>query len=431
MGAMSSLSRREFLGVSMGAAVVPLGLSSAAEPLATGLIATRIRGMMLGTALGDALGGPIEFQPRDAVQRLPQPPKLWRDEDVLDGQARVETQRRLQLRSYRELRAEPESYGQWNRNSLPGTVTDDTRHKLILMHALREAERTGRWPMGVKEYAQAYLDWPGTVAVTGQPGYPAMAVDWLEEYQFAARWVVGERDLGKARPPERLWNGLPTCAGQMALLPIAAVFAGEPELAYRACYQLAFIDNGWGKDMIAALVAGLAAALVTPLDPKTPGVAWESILRVMRRTDPYGYGRIRWTERSVDRWLNLASKFSRESEGRPARLFARLEKTFEHTTKWEAQVPFVVVFSCLELAAYDPLASLQLSMEWGHDTDSYAQLLGAFVGALHGPELFPAEWREAVSTRLRADHRVELEAECAFLERLRERAGRQPLFRDP
>jgi hypothetical protein len=53
--------------------------------------------------------------------------------------------------------------------------------------------------------------------------------------------------------------------------------AGEPEKAYRAAYALAFIDNSWGRDMIAALVAGLAVALVTPTDPKAPAAAWERI----------------------------------------------------------------------------------------------------------------------------------------------------------
>lgn len=395
------------------------------------VLGPRIRGLMLGTALGDALGGPVEFQPRDAVQRLPDPPKIWRDDEVLDAPARSTTARRLRLRGYQQLRPKPESYGQWNHDSLPGTITDDTRHKLILLHALRWAEKQDAWPVSARDFARAYLDWPATAAVTTRPEYVSLAADWLEEYQFAARWVTGERDLAKARPPERLWNGLPTCAGQMALLPIGAVFAGEPERAYRAAYELAFIDNGWGKDMIGALVAGLAAALVTPLDAKSPRTAWESILQTMRRTDPYGYGKIRWTHRSVDRWLDLALRFAREAEGRPARLFARLEKEFEHTTKWEAQVPYVVVFACLEVAAYDPLAALQLSMEWGHDTDSYAQLLGAFIGALHGPDLFNAEWQQAVAARLQADHRVDLQDDCRLLARLNTLAKLRQLIRLP
>lgn len=373
---------------------------------------------MLGSALGDALGGPIEFQPPDAVRRLPNGPKLWRDDEVLDAGAKRATMERLELRSYLPLRPDPESYGQWNSDSPAGTITDDTRHKLILMHTLRSAEARERWPVTAGDFAQAYLDWPSSDAVTKTTAYRALAADWLEEYQMAARWLLGERDLGKARPTARLWNGLPTCSGQMALLPLAALFPGEPEQAYRAAHSLAFIDNSWAKDMIGALAAGLAVALVDPADPAKPGSAWKRILQAIRETDPYGYGKIRWTERSVTRWLNLALKLAETSQGRPARLFAALEKQFAQTTKWEAQVPFTVVFSCLALADHDPLASLQLSMEWGHDTDSYAQLLGAFIGALHGPELFRPEWIAAVTRRLDADHGVKMDDECALLRRL-------------
>ena len=40
----------------------------------------------------------------------------------------------------------------------------------------------------------------------------------------------------------------------------------------------------------------------------------------------------------------------------------------------------------------------------GNDHDSYAQLLGAFVGALYGDELFRPEWRQVIASRLQADY---------------------------
>ena len=423
---MKKLSRRRFLRAAAAAATIAPALmrSSPAAAAATVDVAARIRGLLVGSALGDALGGPIEFQARDRIQRLTDPPKIWREDEVLDAIARRATAGRLRLRSYTDLRPQPESYGQWNVNSLPGTITDDTRHKLVLLHGLRMAESADRWPFGLAQLAQAYLDWPKTDAVVGRPGYEALAADWLEEWQFGARWVLGERDLAKALPPERMWQGLPTCCGQMTLLPLAAIFAGEPGRAYRAAYELAYFDNGFGKDMNAALAAGLAVALVTPLDSATPTRSWEAILKAIRETDPFRHAQIRWSERAVHRWLNLALKYAGDARGRPAHLFAALEKEFAQTTKWEAQVPFVITFACLALAEYDPLAALQLTQEWGHDSDSYAQLTAAFIGALHGPDFFPAEWRAAVSRRLQADHGVALEEECLRLDRLRQRAAR-------
>ncbi len=391
----------------------------------------RIRGLVLGSAIGDALGGPIEFQPRESVQRLSTPPKVWRDGEKFDAPARQAAATRLRLRRYDDLRHAPESYGQWNTNSAPGTITDDTRHKLILLHAMHEADRKRRWPIAARDLARAYVEWPKSRAVVGRPGYEALAHDWLEEYQLSARWLLGERHPDRALPPERMWQSLATCCGQMTLLPLAAVFAGKTEDAYLATYRLGYIDNGIGKDLNAALIAGLAQALVTPVIPGDHRTSFAPILDAMRRTDPLRFGKIRWSERAVDRWLNLAHMFVRDAKGEPAKLFATLEKEFLYTTKWEAQVPYAVVFACLEIADYDPLAALQLSLEWGHDTDSYAQLLGAFIGALHGAEMFPTDWRTAVVERLKADHGTDLEAESRFLLRLHGLAGKRPMVAAP
>lgn len=425
------MSRRCFVGrAATVAALGPLrsGLSFSATAGSSNL-RDRIEGLLLGSFIGDALGGPVEFQDPASVSRLPYLTKSWGDADVLDEAARAATARRVQLRTYRHLRPKPEPYAHWTVNAAPGTVTDDSRHKLILLDALARAESTGAWPFDVRALATAYVAWPKREAVQSRPGYAELSEAWLEEWLYATRWVLGERDPSKSLPRERLWNGLPTCCGQMVLPPLAAVFAGRPEEAYRAAYHLAYFDNGWGKDLNAALVAGLATALVTPVAKGARSERWEPILTALRETDPYHYGKIPWTQRSVDRWLDVALRLAREAEKRPARLFAALEREFRQTIKWEAQVPFVVTFAVLALAEYDPLAALQLSIEWGHDTDSYAQLVGAFVGAVHGADVFDAELRETVRRRLRLDYGADVDGYVELLERLRRRNRSESLFR--
>jgi ADP-ribosylglycohydrolase len=409
------LSRRSFLAAT-GATLLGAGCASPGQPDTVDGLQERIRGLLLGTYLGDALGGPIEFQPPDQVARIADAPKTWRDDEVLDANARRQAADRLRLRSYRELRPTPESYAHWLPHAEAGTITDDSRHKFVLLHALREADRH-RQRLDVRGLAQAYLDWPDLPALRRRPHYRELCADWIEEWQFGARWVLGDRDERRALPPERMWIGLPTCCGQMTLLPLAALHAGRPEAAYRAAYELAFFDNGFGKDLNAALVAGLATALAVPAG--TPAAdGWAKVLATLRQTDPLRHGAVRWTHRSVDRWLDVAHAQVAAAQGRPARLFAGLNREFAQTTKWEAQVPFTVVFACAELAEWEPLAALQLSLEWGHDSDSYAQLLGALVGALHGPEIFPTAWREAVEARLRSDYEVDVASDVRLLVRL-------------
>ena len=47
---------------------------------------------------------------------------------------------------------------------------------------------------------------------------------------------------------------------------------------------------------------------------------------------------------------------------------------------------------------------LQLSIEWGWDTDTYPQLLGAFVGAIYGEGVLKKEWKDTLAVRLMEDY---------------------------
>lgn len=421
------LTRRGFIGTAAAGFAVGGASTTAAEPVDPARL-ERIRGLMYGTMIGDALGGPIEFQPPEKVSGLERAPKRWKRGEKLDDAAAAAAKERLrwQWRDYTLLRPEPEPYAHWSREAPPGTITDDSRHKLVLLESLGAMEQVGG--MEVEDLARAYLDWPRRAGVRSGEGRARLLQDWLGEWWYAARWVLGERDLARARPPERLWNGLATCCGQMTSLPLACVYAGAPEPAYEAAYRLGFFDNGWGRDLNAGIVAGLARALTVTVGP-SPVDAWKEVLAAMVETDPYGYRAIPWCPRAVDRWMEVVRRRVSAAQGEPAVLFEGLEEEFRETVKWEAQVPFVVVLACWEIAGGDPLVALALTLEWGHDTDSYAQIAGGFAGALFGPGIFPEAWRRDVATRLLVDYGVELEAEILRLGRLNGLARRRPVVR--
>ena len=44
---------------------------------------------------------------------------------------------------------------------------------------------------------------------------------------------------------------------------------------------------------------------------------------------------------------------------------------------------------------------MQLILEFGHDTDSYAQVMGAFMGAIHGKDIFPLQMRDTINKRMK------------------------------
>lgn len=340
-------------------------------------------GMLLGSAIGDAAGSPFEFF-------YPAQRSKWTSSKTV-----------LTIGGIRELGLsfslnahfrKASSYAHWVDYAPAGTITDDTRLKFILMNTLRYHPEPN-----ASSLAKEILNFPRRLPY----GAPALCESWLSEFSKAARWQLDMRDDSTALPPERLWAGTPSIAGQMALLPLAALKHQDLDFTYKLAWELDFLDHGLARDINAAVVTGLAAALL-------PGADWTSIEKAMRNTDPYGYGKATYGERALNRWLDFSHKAVERSQGSPGRLFQIFETELEAVVWWESWVPVVVVFACAEIADFDPLAAMQLCIEFGHDTDSYAQLMGAFIGALHGPDIFPESIQKTIVNRLQSDYQEDL-----------------------
>jgi len=405
----SKIIRRVFLSRSVlafGAATCSQ-LAFAKDPFEDERTArSRVRGMLIGSAIGDAIGGPIEFQKSDAASKLMSNCRDWASDRRIASEDLQQFASELRLLSYEKLRPKTEPYGQWRAAAPPGTVTDDTRHKMILINALREATTTEQLPISEHDLATAYLKFANSEPIVKRPEYKALCEESFREFWKSAHWLLGSRDLKIAAPPARIWGGEATCVGQMTLLPLAAIYPGNPLRAYRAAYALGFFDVGPAKDINSAIVAGLADALCqqTPTNPRERKAAWQAIAQTMRSTDPFRYTEVPYVTRPVERWLDFAHKVVDEAEGHPHRLFKKLEQQGEVRYYWESHFILALVFAAIEFCDYDPLAAMYLILNFGHDTDSGAQLLGAFAGALYGPELFPDHLQKPVVRQLAEDY---------------------------
>lgn len=407
------------------------GLQISAQNISdTSFIRNKIKGLITGTLLGDALGGPIEFQGHPEIQATPNPPKLWTDTNSIINDTELKAAaERIYFREYKYLLPFTQSYGCWSVNAAPGSITDDSRHKILLMYMLRNALKKNQWPLTEKNLAQAFIDWRKTPTIKSHVGYDSLCKDWMIEMDKTINWVMGSREIGKAYPPERMWNAYPTCLGQMSLPPIAAIYPGQPEKAYLAAYNLAFFDVGFGKDMNAALIAGLSVALTLDAKKMSNEQLWTKVIEVIKTTDPYAYNKVPWCERSVSKWMYIVDMFIKQANGSPAKLFALMDEQFKYDAKWEAQVPFVVIFSCLKICNYNPLAALQLTIEWGNDHDTYPQLLGAFIGALYGPEIFKEDMTATITKRLNLDYDESIDEWVNTLMKIQQLGKKKKLFR--
>jgi ADP-ribosylglycohydrolase len=368
----------------------------------------KVKGLLYGTLIGDAFGGPIEFQDVNDVNKTPYPVKIWKTEDTINEVEIQLLHDRFVIRPYVYLKPVPETYGVWSYNALPGSITDDSRNKIVLMHMLRKKLKKCKKQFGEKDLANAYVDWLSPTLKKSHLLYDSLNNDWTKEIKFASNWVNGKRD-STARPPERMWNGLPTCWGQMTTTPLAAIYAGDPIKSYLLAYNVSFFDNASARDMNAALVAGISKAMALDPSKMTHEALWKEIISTMQNTDPYRYQDVPWCSRAINKWLSLADTFATQAKGNPKHLFDRLNREFYNNEKWEAQVVVGVIFSILKMCHYDPMAAMQMSIEWGWDTDTYPQLLGAFIGAIYGEQIFKQEWKSLIKDRLKLDYNEDVD----------------------
>ena len=389
-----------------------------AEPVrTTSTYVDRTQGMLLGSLIGDAMGGPVEFKSQRELNTVL--PDL-RNADAQDFKAVLREPTKLQgfrCLPYAKLRPNIAPYGPWEKKAAAGTVTDDSRHKMILLHCLRQATGQQADSLSAPDLARAYLEY------FDQPrwslAYRNLATDSFREYRQAARWLQGERDTTAALPPSRIWAGIANCSGQMAFLPLAAVYPGDPDGAYRATFALGFIDTGQAKDINCAMVASLAAAIGS--QETDVHQRWKEAIEAIRSTDPYRYADVPFAKRPAVEWLDFALKSADDAQDSPAKLYQTLEQHGRPKYFWDAHFTFATTWAFLHFANYDPDTAILLSLAFGHDTDSTAQLIGALCGAIHGTHIFPSETKGQVEERLEADYGESIHEWTEVLRRLRDR----------
>lgn len=362
-------------------------------------VEAHVRGLLVGSLIGDALGVPIEFKPPQEIRSWMPAARKWPERRRVDASLRRQLADSLRLLSNESLRPTAEPYGLWMANAPAGAISDDSRMKIVLMRAMRRAGT--RNDFNRKDIAHAFRDFRPVQDQDPGPQLSPLIAEGLREYRRAADAILEPDD---AVPLERLWGGVDNCSGQMMFPPLAAIDAGDPVAAYRACYRYNFVDTGAAKDIAAAINAGLAAVLDPTVIRRPEKQRWQRLLSAMRDTDPLGYGDVPFVGRRLHHWMELAESIAQRSERKPAMAYRMLESEGKPVFYWDAHFTFLVPLTMLHLCDFDPLAAMHLTLDFGHDTDSYSQLLGAMIGAVHGRGLFSGALADPVLDHLRIEY---------------------------
>ncbi|MFE6976695.1 ADP-ribosylglycohydrolase family protein [Streptomyces sp. NPDC057682] len=355
----------------------PLAPTRSAPPT-TSTLDDRIAGALIGAAVGDALGGPVEGRPpEDIVAR--HGGRITGIVGPWDGDA---------WRTARPIA--PYHKGD-------GHVTDDT----LMTHALVRVY--GKVRDHLDAYAVADHLVPELIAnLRWIPELEAEALP-LQRIFLAEKWIVARLHYGHVDPREAGAGNIVNCGAAMYMAPVGLVNAGDPRAAYAEALDVAGAhQSSYGREAAGVFAAAVAAACAPGAGPTSvvetclalakdgTRAAIEAVCETAARHRDVE-GALRPLREAVAPFDTVGPDYRAPSLGarRPSRL---------HSIE---ELP--VALGMLLAADGDYRQAVLGSVNYGRDCDSIATMSGALAGALHGEGAVPAEWARAVGEASRLD----------------------------
>ena len=359
------------------------------------MVYDKVFGMLLGSAIGDAMGAPTE---------------MWSRSDIWISYGFVE--------DLDTMVREPSAEGTWDYNLPAGGTTDDTRWKKLVAEYLVDQKSQ----LNEREFAQFIVDNYQTginelKTIDGFSPEPYEAkvreMAWLQEWALVAK-PFSEGDLTNySYALNRFYGGEMTCAGMLYAPMIGAFFPGNPELAYRETYKLAIFDLGYARD-ISGLIGAMVAASMAQDATRS------SVLEVLRDVDPNNYFKSRLVGRSSYRIFKDAIYIVHEANAlkdvdlsalsipippdADTLWMARIQKAYQLLDLKLQDLPFhpaeihLVNLTALLLCDMDFEKSLSFIINYGRDNDTTGAVTGAILGAFWGAKKLPSEMTQRVIT---------------------------------
>ena len=328
---------------------------------------SRIRAMLHGIALGDALGAPVEklsaAQIRERYGRVTSVMTRWHKMDLPPEQ-----------RNHR-VRGD-------------GVVTDDTLMTLALMDVYSEVKRhLDAWDMADGMVRQ--IAW--TPRWIPELQRQAMLIDRLF---YPEKWIFQRHQLANCDPRQGGIGNMVNCGAAMYVAPIGAANAADPRAAYdEAIAFAAGHQESYGLEAAGVMAAAVAAAFV-------PGTTIDAIVDTIIGLAKDGTRAAIADIASIARQLRGSGADHRTVcdafHGAIAR-YSVMGDDVNHSTEKIGRLTDAYRPSRLQAIEELPLAlgfclfnrgdfrlSIEDGINSGRDTDSIGVMAGAILGALHG-----------------------------------------------
>jgi ADP-ribosylglycohydrolase len=306
--------------------------------LMTNVSADSILGALLGTAVGDALGMPIEGLSHQNVRTYYKGIKEYRDDD-----------QRGDL-----------SAGQW---------TDDTQMTFALVRVLTKfPDRPAAWPSAaVEEYVRLRSE----------------ARRWGNTTTTAIDRLAGGTSPAESGVPDRATDGAAMRAAPLGIWWAAqdvdrddAFEAVRPVLAVTHRHPVALVA-GWGQ------AAAVHTLLAQSPDTFERAAFWDAMLEATT-----------WAEAQLDATDRVSSRLQNLTDRLDAFPLDLRDACDGVGVRAEEAWPF----ACAMVARRAHLLenTLLSGINVGGDADTTGAMMGAMLGALHGWAAFPSEWQKGL-----------------------------------
>ncbi|MET8750672.1 ADP-ribosylglycohydrolase family protein [Streptomyces sp. NPDC004667] len=337
----------------------------------------RVTGALVGAAVGDALGGPVEG---------------WSPDRIVERHGgRVHGIVGPWYEDWRTARPiAPYHKGD-------GHVTDDT----LMTHALVRVYATVRDHLDA--YAVADHLVPDLMTVPRWiPELEAEALP-LQRVFLAEKWIVTRLHYAHADPREAGTGNIVNCGAAMYMAPVGLVNAGNPAAAYAEALDVAGAhQSSYGREAAGVFAAAVAAACVpgasaasvvdTALalakDGTRAAIAAVREVAVRHRDFESALAPLR---EAVAPYDSVGPDYRAPSLGarRPSRL---------HSIE---ELPVALGMLLVADGGYE--GSVLGAVNYGRDCDSTATMAGAIAGALGGAGVVPEGWAKRVAEASRLD----------------------------
>ncbi|MFF7445022.1 MULTISPECIES: ADP-ribosylglycohydrolase family protein [unclassified Streptomyces] len=336
----------------------------------------RISGALVGAAVGDALGGPVEGYSPDQI--------LERHAGRVHGVV-----------------------GPWNgdawRTARPiapyhkgdGHVTDDTlmTHALIRVYA-RVRDHLDAYAIA-EHLVPDLMTTPRWIPELEQEALP------LHRVFLAEKWLVARLHYGHVDPREAGVGNIVNCGAAMYMAPVGLVNAANPRAAYTEALDIAGAhQSSYGREAAAVFAAAVAAACAPDATPESVVTTCLSLAKDGTRTailkvceTAHAHtdyeSALKPLREAVAPYDTVGPDYRSPSLGarRPSRL---------HTIE---ELP--IALGMVLVAGGDYRHAVLGSVNYGRDCDSIATMAGALAGALGSP--VPDDWSKTVAEASRLD----------------------------